>query len=191
MSNNIIHKNCLVLNNDYTPIAVIDWRKAIIWSFKKEESHNCNIEIIEYYSDDFVAAINKIVKIPAVIKTSYYLKLYNRPVNFSRTNLFLRDNYTCQYCGLQLHNSQLTYDHVIPRSRYKSNYGKCTHWTNIVTSCRKCNNKKGNKTPEEAGMVLKTKPYQPRYSEKYLRCHRANHIIAESRPEEWNKFLRT
>lgn len=188
-NNDTSHKNCLVLNSDYTPIAIIDWRKAVIWSFKKEESMDSSVEIMEYYSDDFVAGLNRQVKIPAVIRTSYYLKVYNRPVNFSRTNLFLRDNYTCQYCNCQFSISQLTYDHVIPRSRYKSNYRKCTHWTNIVTSCKQCNNKKGNKTPEEAGMTLKTRPYQPKYSEKYLRWHTQTNIISESSPDEWKKFL--
>lgn len=190
MNNSSNHKNCLVLNSDYRPIGIVDWKKAIIWSFKKDSSKfNVNIEILDYYENDSILGIGQTFKLPAVIKIMHYLKVYKKLVNFSRNNLFIRDNYTCQYCGCQFCINQLTYDHIIPKSRFKSNYKKCTNWSNITTSCKKCNAKKADRTPEEAGMQLKRTPYQPRYSEKYLRWHQELLSIYKETPKEWKPFL--
>ena len=186
------HKSkCLLLNSDYTPLSVVSWQKSIIWLLKYQMESEYNIEILSYYDNQHILASNgNQYKVPAVAKSVKYFHLYNRTINFSRRNLFLRDNYTCQYCGNLFHINQLTYDHVVPKSRYKSNYKKCTNWTNIVTSCIKCNLKKGNKTPEEAGMKLMTRPYEPKYSEKYLRWHQeALKIYHEDVNEHWAQFL--
>lgn len=86
--------------------------------------------------------------------------------------------------------SQLTYDHVIPKSRYKPNIKRATNWDNVVTACIKCNNTKGNRTPEEAGMKLKNNPTKPRYAEKYLRWYLDIPIIPGSEtPTEWMNFI--
>jgi 5-methylcytosine-specific restriction endonuclease McrA len=190
--NQEIHKSkCLLLNSDYTPLSVVNWQKSIIWLLKYQVESDYNIEILSYYNDQHILASNgKQYKVPSVARSIKYFHLYNRTINFSRRNLFLRDNYTCQYCGNLFSINQLTYDHVVPKSRYKSNYKKCTNWTNIVTSCIKCNLKKGNKTPEEAGMKLMTRPYEPKYSEKYLRWHQeALKIYNGDANEHWAQFL--
>lgn len=182
---------CLLLNSDYSPLAIVDWKKAIIWSLRisDPEIKNYGIEIIAYSDNYVLSAGNNSFRIPLIARSLNYFNIYKRKITFSRRNLFIRDNYTCQYCNQVLVMSQLTYDHVIPKSRYKSNYRKCTNWTNIVTCCFKCNLKKGNRTPEEAGMLLKNKPYEPNYSEKYLRYHKELFTITNESPDEWNKFL--
>ncbi|NBW09733.1 MAG: HNH endonuclease [Caulobacteraceae bacterium] len=182
---------CLLLNSDYTPLSVVNWHKSIVWSIRYESEINFNIEILSYYNDQYILSANGTqYRIPSIARTIKYFHVYNRTINFSRKNLFIRDNYTCQYCGNIFNINQLTYDHVIPKSRYKSNFRKCTHWKNIVTSCIKCNTKKADKTPEEAGMKLINKPYEPKYSEKYLRWHQELiKIYNNDSFEEWDKYL--
>lgn len=160
---------CLLLNSDYTPIRILSWKQAMVIDFRHRYNPNTPIDIIDYHPDNFVqGANNKKYPIPSIIRIKKFFNLYQKSINFSRKNLFIRDDYSCQYCGRNFPNNQLTYDHVIPKSRYKPNVKKSTNWTNIVTSCRACNAKKGNKTPQEAGMVLKNSPYIPKYDIKYL-----------------------
>lgn len=186
------HHKCLLLNSDYSPLTIVDWKKSIIWSLRYENESNFNIEVIQYHTDSYILSGNgSKYKIPSIARSIKYFHIFNRSINFSRRNLFLRDNYTCQYCGNIFSINQLTYDHVIPKSRYKSNYKKCTNWNNIVTSCVRCNLKKGNKTPEEAGMKLITKPYEPKYSEKYLRWHQEAIKIYGDNTHEWTPFLQS
>jgi len=84
----------------------------------------------------------------------------------------------------------LTYDHVIPKSRYKKSYSKSTTWTNIVTSCKVCNSKKGNKTPQEANMELLNIPMIPKYSLKYLPWYTEALIIKDSDDYScWEPFI--
>ena len=186
---NLRKHKCLLLNSDYTPLTIVDWQKALTWLFRAE-NNNFPIEILDFYADtNILSAGGKKFNIPAVAKTVKYFNVYNRSINFSRRNLFLRDNYTCQYCGNMFSINQLTYDHVIPKSRYKHSH-KSTNWTNIVTSCIKCNHKKANRTPEEAGMELKTKPHVPKYSDKYLRWHQeAITIYHGESVSHWKPFL--
>ena len=185
------HK-CLLLNSDYSPLTIVDWKKSIIWSLRHESESDFNIEIIQYHNDSYILSGNgSKYKIPSIARSIKYFHIFNRTINFSRRNLFLRDNYTCQYCGNIFSINQLTYDHVIPKSRYKSNYKKCTNWNNIVTSCVRCNLKKGNKTPEGAGMKLITKPYEPKYSEKYLRWHQEAIKIYGDNTHDWTPFLQS
>jgi 5-methylcytosine-specific restriction endonuclease McrA len=84
------------------------------------------------------------------------VKKTKTPVKFSRQNIYARDKYRCQYCGAKFGPEELTYDHVVPRSR-----GGKTKWDNIVTCCIRCNRKKGGRTPAEARMRLIRKPSQP------------------------------
>ena len=181
------HKNCLVLNADYSPIGIINWQKAMIWLFKYSTVKR-SIEILEYHDDDYVMACSGATKIPSIIRTQKYFRLNKNKVNFSRKNLFLRDNFTCQYCDTKLAINQLTYDHVIPKSQWSLEKSP-TSWTNVVTACRKCNMKKGNKTPVQAGMALKTEPYIPLKSPKYLPIHSQLSTISESIPDSWTIYL--
>lgn len=183
------HNDCLVLNADYTPIGIIDWKKAMVWSFRYSNSKYSGIEIIEYYSNDYIIGVSSNLKIPAVVKTAKYFKINNQYVNFSRKNLFIRDDYTCQYCGNRYAINQLTYDHVIPKSKWQHKNIPVTSWTNIVTACYKCNCKKGNKTLQQANMSLKTDPYIPQKTRKYLHVIHQLFTIRKDIPEEWELYV--
>lgn len=184
------HSRCLVLNADFSPITIISWRRAIVWSVKYSNNDNMNIEILDFYKNDHInGSNNKRIPIPAIIKMSIYRKLHNMNVNFSRKNLFIRDDMKCQYCGSHKDMSQLTYDHVIPRSQWNYNNGSPTTWTNVVTACVNCNRKKGNRTPKQANMPLLTLPVKPKKNIKYLPLTSYLSKIKGEIPQEWSIYL--
>jgi 5-methylcytosine-specific restriction endonuclease McrA len=97
--------------------------------------------------------------VPLVIRLVRYIRIPRRlKLPCSRRGIFARDRETCQYCGIQPGRSQLTMDHVLPRSQ-----GGATTWENVVTACRECNHRKGGRTPEQASMLLLATPRQPQY----------------------------
>lgn len=118
-------------------------------------------------NEDGISTVSCVFKIPQVIKLNKYEKMPIQKVVFSRINLYKRDSYTCQYCGIRPRSEELTIDHVIPRC-----YGGKTTWENCVISCAKCNKIKGGRCPEEVrhhefpqGMTLNKKPIRPKYKE--------------------------
>lgn len=180
------HGMCLILNADFAPLCVINWRRAYCLYYQ----NNINIEILNFYEDDYIAgASGQQHKIPAVIRSKQYLKLYNKEVRFSRKNLFLRDDYTCQYCNTKYDKCKLTYDHVIPKSMWDKRKGDATCWTNIITACTSCNRKKGNRTPTQARMTLLKEPYRPTRTTKYLPMAHLLHTIRQDIPKEWRNYL--
>jgi 5-methylcytosine-specific restriction endonuclease McrA len=184
----IQNSKCLVLNSDYTPLAIVDWKRAITWSLS--DMNHANIEVIDFYKDDYINGVNnKKFPIPAVIRTIRYFRINNAKVNFSRKNIFIRDNYSCQYCGEKKEIHKLTYDHVIPKSLWKNKIGSPTNWTNIVTACVECNRKKSNRTPKQANMPLKNFPTVPNKSSKYLPISHFLLRISKDIPREWVLYL--
>jgi 5-methylcytosine-specific restriction endonuclease McrA len=119
------------------------------------------------------------IKVPAVILTRRKVTTRQNGVRFSKVNVCVRDHFSCQYCGEQLPMSDLNYDHVIPKSR-----GGKTTWTNISMACYTCNERKGNRTPEEAGMPLLSTPVKP----KTLPLN-GPYIVPEYAPKEWLPYL--
>jgi hypothetical protein len=94
------NSKCLLLNADFSPLSIIDWKKALIWHIKYEHDHRYGIDIIDFYKNDFINGVNnKKYPIPAIARTKRFFKINANPVVFSRKNIFLRDNYTCQYCN--------------------------------------------------------------------------------------------
>lgn len=184
------HNKCLVLNADFTPLTVISWKRAMIWSMKYVDSSKFSIEIIDFYKNDYILGTNnRKHPIPAVVRTNHYLKIHNHNVNFSRKNIFLRDNYTCQYCGISKDMNELTYDHVIPKSKWSDFKRSPTNWTNIVTACHDCNRIKGNRTPTEAKMDLLNLPIVPQKTIRYLPVHEYLLKIRRTIPNEWTLYL--
>lgn len=184
------NSKCLLLNADYTPLGIISWKKALIWSIKYEQQDRLGIQIIDFYKNDYILGVNnKKYPIPAVAKTCRYFRINHHTVKFSRKNLFIRDNYSCQYCGKQSDNNSLTYDHVIPKSFWKNNIGSPTCWTNIVTACVQCNRKKGNRTPKQANMPLLNTPIVPQKNIKYLPVSHHLDKIKTDMPSEWSIYL--
>lgn len=182
------HKRCLLLNGDYSPLSIISWQKAIVWSMRSN-NYKYAIEIIDFYRNDYINGVDKKYPIPAVAKTYRFFKINNQSVTFSRKNIFIRDDYTCQYCGEKYELNSLTYDHVIPKSKWKSIKDSPTSWTNIVTACTWCNRRKGSRTPKEANMPLKNLPIKPNKNLKYLPITAHLSKIKDQIPTEWTSYL--
>lgn len=144
-----IMEQVLLLNITYEPLRIINWKKAITMLCLGK------VEVIEEYSRE-IHSVSFTVKLPSVVRLLRLVKRPKTPVKFSRQNIYARDRYKCQYCGERFATEDLTYDHVIPKSR-----GGKTQWKNIVTCCIDCNRKKGGRLPSEASMTLVRKPKRP------------------------------
>lgn len=183
------HNNCLILNIDYSPLCVIDWQKSMTWYYRSLYRYNRHIEIVAFYENDFIRGVGDIThKIPSIIRILKFINLQYQQVKFSRRNLFIRDNFTCQYCGKQNDRNQLTYDHIIPKSKWPHNSSP-TNWNNIVTACVACNRKKANRTPDAANMPLLSRPFKPNKSYKYLPIKTYLASIDQSIPLDWKPYI--
>ncbi|MFQ5612559.1 MAG: HNH endonuclease [Anaerolineae bacterium] len=142
----------LVLNASYEPLSVVSVKRAVVLLLKDKA------ELVEA-AQAKLRSEKLILPVPLVIRLVYFVRIPRRvSIPVSRRAVLARDQYTCQYCGQQPRHKDLTLDHVLPRSRN----GR-TAWDNVVTACTRCNNRKGNRTPEEARMTLRSKPVKPRY----------------------------
>jgi 5-methylcytosine-specific restriction endonuclease McrA len=164
----------LLLNATYEPLRVVHWQKAItlLWQGK--------VEVLEVYEKE-VHGISITIKLPAVMRLLKLVKVRSSHsvVKFSRSNIFARDKYSCQYCGLHYHTEELTFDHVVPIAK-----GGRKTWENIVTACWRCNNRKSGRTPEEAGMRLIKKPIRPKWTPTITIT-----IGIKNAPESWRDYL--
>jgi 5-methylcytosine-specific restriction endonuclease McrA len=137
----------LVLNASFEPLSVVPVRRAIVLVLRERA------DVVEsngkvWHSERLSFAS------PSVIRLRHYVKVpYARRVPLNRKTVFMRDQYTCQYC----HNTAENLDHVVPKSQ-----GGLHTWENVVASCRRCNTKKGGRTPQQAGLSLRRRPSAPR-----------------------------
>ena len=143
----------LVLNADYRPLSYFplslwSWQDALKAMFRE------TVVVVSEY-ERVVRSPTMEIRLPSVLALKEYIPAAQRPA-FTRFNVFLRDRWQCQYCGDTYRTQELTFDHVIPRSR-----GGRTSWTNIVASCQSCNIMKGDCTPRECGMYPLNEPRQP------------------------------
>ena len=143
----------LVLNADfrplsYFPLSLWSWQDAVKAVFLDR------VNIIDHY-DAVVRSPSFEMRLPSVIALKEYVHAARHPA-FTRFNVFLRDRFTCQYCARPRSSHDLTFDHVIPRSR-----GGRTLWTNVVTACASCNLLKGNRLPQQSGLYPRHRPVQP------------------------------
>lgn len=161
----------LVLNASYEPLHVVSVRRAIVLLLKEKA------EVLEAAERTF-SALSESYPVPLVIRLVTYVKIPHRltlPLN--RRNVFIRDEFTCQYCGRQPGRALLTMDHVVPRSR-----GGGFTWENIATACANCNQRKGNRLPKEANMHLRRTPFRPRFLAVALLGDSPSH-------EVWAKYI--
>jgi len=161
---------CVLLNADFSFLNVIDWKRAMCMVAKGK------VQVLRYSDRIVRCAEGTVLKIPAVLKLIKLIRvLYRNRVPFSKRNVFVRDGFCCAYCGCE--GGKLTIDHIVPKSR-----GGFTSFENCVSACRSCNTRKGSRTPNEARMYLKVRPYQPTISE-FLRLKAAklgiNRVLQE------------
>ena len=151
----------IVLNKDYSILNTIGARKAVskIASDDSRPSAEKRYEVLQNYEKQ----IGK-YKIPKVIRLLHSVEIiHKRKQAWSKHNVLIRDNFTCQYCLKKFNIRELEIEHVIPRCQ-----GGKTTWENTVASCHACNQKKANKTPQQANMTLKRKPYHPSISDFFM-----------------------
>jgi len=162
----------LVLDSAYRPIMVVSWQKAMEYDFMDK------VTIVETY-DRVVRTPTMEIPLPAVIALKQYLRFRPVLVKYCKRHVFHRDNYSCQYCGCQPGLANLTIDHIQPSSR-----GGKTVWKNVATACGPCNSRKGDRTPKEAKMPLRSIPVRP---------DPTNHGFLTPRqpPEQWGYYLAT
>ncbi len=173
-----LDSSVLVLNRLYMAVHVIGVRRAFsllckelaeVVTFEDGYYQSYNFESWREVSeararfkepdDDFIRTVQFEIQVPRVIRLLGYDRLPRQRVKFNRRNLFARDGNRCQYCGKRFATSELSLDHVVPRSR-----GGGSSWINIVCACLKCNVRKGGRTPREAGMALIRDPIEPKTS---------------------------
>ena len=159
----------LVLNASYEPLNITTWRRAMVMMLKGKA---------ESLEQDSTRMIRRDTMLPTVIRLRQYVRVPFRQLPMTRRNVFYRDGHCCQYCGLN--NDQLSIDHVIPRSR-----GGTDSWENVTTACLRCNVRKGNRTPLEAVMPLRSTPLRPLSSLSF----EASRQIHAGYHSEWAKYV--
>ena len=145
----------LVLSAGYEPIGRTSWKRAIrLWL-------RGAAEIVKEYEDRWVTFE---IKMPCVVRLLNFVLGNSKRPRFSRENVYVRDHQKCQYCGKKVSRDGMTYDHVTPRSQ-----GGQTSWENVVVCCIACNQRKANRTPNQAKMRLTQEPVRPKHLPKSFR----------------------
>ncbi|MEO1083168.1 MAG: HNH endonuclease [Acidobacteriota bacterium] len=142
----------LVLNAHYQPVGRVSWQQAFRLIFTGRA------EVVENYADRVVRSARDAWPVPSIVR--FLRKVakmpFRRKVIFNRRNVYLRDRGRCQYCGVVVPSTEFEFEHVVPRAQ-----GGRTAWDNIVVACVRCNQRKGGRTPEQAGMRLMSQPRRP------------------------------
>ena len=172
MGSERLQRPVLVLNASYEPINICAARRALVLVLKGVASAEEETMIA-------VHSARAHVLLPSVIRLLEYRRIPRQTRALSRKNILMRDRYTCQYCHRVLASADLTLDHVVPRSRSGE-----SAWENLVACCHGCNNRKGSRTPEEAGMKLARQP-------KPFSLHTSRHLMRMLGKGEaqWRKYL--
>ena len=192
-----LDSSVLVLNRLFMAVRVVRARHAFVMLWKEiaevvsveDQSFACYnfsswTEVsalrkqFEPASHDWIHTVRFELAVPKVIRLLTYDRLPKTRVRLNRRNLFARDANRCQYCGKKFKTTELSIDHVLPKSR-----GGRTVWTNVVCACMRCNVRKGGRTPHEAGMILVHDPVQPRFS-PVITLHAGN-----EKYRSWKQFL--
>jgi 5-methylcytosine-specific restriction endonuclease McrA len=197
-SSSALDASVLVLNKLFMAVHIISVRRAFILLCKDlaevvslEDGQFATYdfetwrEVSEFRSkyfrqvdDDWVRTANSEIQVPRVIRLLSYEKLPRQTVKFNRRNIFARDHNQCQYCGKKFSTTELSLDHIVPRSQ-----GGTSTWENIVCACINCNVKKGGRTPKQAHMTLIRKPEKPK------RSPLLNLKMTLTKYQSWKTFL--
>jgi 5-methylcytosine-specific restriction endonuclease McrA len=195
-----LESSVLVLNKFFAAVHVVNAKKAFAMLFK-ESAEVVSVDDGQYNSYDFtswvdvsafkaeyglsdedqyesIKTVSLEIRVPKIIRLVVYDKLPKASIKFNRKNIFARDKNKCQYCGKKVPTSELSLDHVIPRTQ-----GGTSNWKNIVCACTNCNKLKGGRRPEEAGMKLICRPVKPRH------CPIIQLKLGSNKYNSWKQFL--
>src|SRR5690606_18574429 len=192
-----LNRSVLVLNRYYIAVHIVTARRAfgllyrdnaeviyiedgqyMNYDFDAWLAHSALARYSKSEYDDWIRAVRCEIQIPRVIRLTHFDRLPRQTLRFNRRNLFARDGHQCQYCGRRFPASQLSIDHVLPKSR-----GGTTTWENVVCSCVRCNTMKGGRTPQEARMKLMRTPAKPRHHPLLA------YKLSNPRYASWRSFL--
>lgn len=169
--------NVLLLNASYEPLQMISVRRAVTLLLAEK------VQAVEGVAHR-LRTTSRVIEVPSVVRLAYYINVPRRGIVWSRRAVLQRDGWSCIYCGVTIGDvvrgrtyakSDFTLDHVIPRSR-----GGGNTWGNTACACARCNHRKANRTPHEAGMRMRFEPKMPR--SRML-------VVRGSVPHEWVKYL--
>ena len=183
----VLERPTLVLNRNWQAVNVATAQRSLVmlWNESARVVDPADYRLYTWADwtqleprdgEPFIRAIRLRLRVPEVVVLTGYDRLPSAAVAFSRRNVFKRDHYACQYCGVQPGGEELTIDHVVPRSQ-----GGTSTWENCVLSCVACNKRKADRTPDQAGMKLRKRPVRPRWKPLY-----ASHRL---RIASWSKFV--
>ena len=187
MTAEVLDRLTLVLNRHWQPVGVAPVARALVMAWN-DVAHIIDPDSFQMMTwadwagqtalpgTPCIRAARLRLRVPEVVGLVRYDRLPSTAVTFSRRNVAKRDHHTCQYCGAQPGWEAITIDHVVPRSR-----GGASSWTNCVAACDRCNARKADRTPEQAGMHLRKRPTRPEWRPLY-----AAHGV---RVESWSRFL--
>ena len=195
-----LESSVLVLNKFFAAVHIVNAKKAFAM-LCKESAEVISVDDGQYNSYDFTSWVDVStfkaeyglsdddqyesiktfsleIRVPKIIRLVVYDKLPKASIKFNRKNIFARDKNKCQYCGKKVPTSELSLDHVIPRTQ-----GGTSNWNNIVCACTNCNKHKGGRRPAEAGMKLICEPVKPRY------CPIIQLKLGSNKYNSWKQFL--
>ncbi len=184
----MLNSNVLVINRSYLPIHVTTVRRAFSLLYQgvaralDEDYQTFDFETwvaTDAEAEETIGTSSGPMRVPRVIVLNSFDRVPKRQVRFSRVNIYARDKFTCQYCGIRHPRLGLNLDHVVPRA-----LGGRSSWENVVSSCVDCNRRKGGRTPEQAGVRLRRRPVKPRWTPL------VNLVVSNVRYKEWQPFLR-
>jgi 5-methylcytosine-specific restriction endonuclease McrA len=197
MPKSVLDTNVLVLNRFYMAIRVVSVRRALTLLYRDCAEVITNedgtyvtydfgswCELSQLTSTDkqpgeeYLRAVGFELQVPRIVRLTRFEKMQMQTVRFNRKNLFIRDDFTCQYCGTVEPTHKLSLDHVVPRS-----LGGPTTWENIVCCCLRCNSRKGGRTPKQASMRLTRVPIKPKLNPLMIQS------AEDPRYESWKTFL--
>jgi 5-methylcytosine-specific restriction endonuclease McrA len=187
MASSVLERPTLVLNRNWQPVNVAPVARALVLLWN-DAAHVVDPDDFRTYGwedwsrlrprdgEPYLQAVTFRLRVPEVLALTRFDRPRSTAVTFCRRNIFKRDHAMCQYCGARPGSSELTIDHVLPRSQ-----GGTSTWENCVLACVPCNARKANRTPDQAGMKLKRHPHRPAWRPLYA--------MSSVRIESWSKFM--
>ncbi len=183
----VLQRPTLVLNRNWQPVGVATVARSLVKVWNDTARIVDPADYRQYTWIDwsalsplggapFIQTSRSCLRVPEVVTLTHYDRLPVNAVTFSRRNVFKRDRFTCQYCGRQPGNAELTIDHVMPRAQ-----GGVSSWDNCVLACVDCNTRKADRTPQQAGLKLQCVPSRPRWKPFYA--------SADVRISSWSRFV--